>query len=181
MRRLAGSVALAGALVMNLAAADDDTPRQQLAVWAVGLPSANFIMEYQPAVIQITAEDVASGVVEVRGGSRLVMNADSRAGYAVEFSPRGNIFQAVRIDGMGSTVELGPKGGTVVQREAARGRRVIALDYRFVLSPQTVPGTYAWPLDLAVRGTAAGDLQYLVGSRRNTTLSAHTERDTARP
>lgn len=180
VRRFSGSVALACALVAGMAAADD-TPRRQLAVWAIGLPSANFIMEYRAAVIHVTAEDVARGAVEVRGSSRLVMTTDSPTGYAVEFSSRGNLFQAVRIEGTGSAVELGPMGGTLVQREAARGRRVIALNYRFLLSPGTTPGTYPWPLDLAVRGTAVGDLQYLVGNRRNTRLSARTERDAASP
>lgn len=181
VRRLSGSVALACALVASMAAADDTAERRQLAVWAVGLPSANFIMQYQAAVIQVTAEDVARGAVEVRGGSRLVVTVDSPTGYAVDFHSRGNVFQAIWVDGIGSAVELGAMGGTVVHREATTGRRVIALNYRFVLSPGTTPGTYAWPLDLVVRRAAAGDLQYLVGDRRHTTLSARTERDAARP
>ena len=169
-RGLLVGAGLACALMAGMVAAED-TPRHRLAVWAVGLPSANFIMEYQAAVIVVTAGDVARGAVEVRGGSRLVMTTHSPTGYAVEFSPRGNLFKTVRIDGMGSTAEIGPRGGTVVQREATAGRRVIALNYRFILSPDTTPGTYPWPVDLVVRGTAASDLQYPVRNPPNATVS----------
>jgi len=180
MRSLSGSVAVACALVAGMAAADD-TERHPLAVWAVGLPSAHFIMEYQVPVIQVTSEDIARGAVEVRGGSRLVMTVDSPTGYALDISSRGKLFTAIRIDGAGSTAELGAAGGTVVQREGRIGRRVIALNYRFILAPDAIPGTYAWPLDLAVRSLAADDLQSRVTGRHNAAPSAHSERHAARP
>jgi hypothetical protein len=47
----------------------------------------------------------------------------------------------------------------VVQREAAAGRRVLALDYQFILAPDARPGTYAWPLELAVREVVTRDPQ----------------------
>ncbi len=162
--------ALACALAPGVASAGD-TSRGQFAVWAVGLPSANFIMEHQAAVIQVTPEDVARGVVQVRGGSRLVITADSPTGYAVDFYTVGKLFQAVQIDGIGSAVELGPKGGTVVQQEAAAGRRVVAINYRFFLAPDATPGTYAWPLELAVRRVVTSDVQLLAKDRRHVTLS----------
>lgn len=167
-------VALACALAAGIAAADG-APRGQFAAWAIGLPDGYVMMEYQAPVIHVTADDVARGVVEVRGGSRLVITTRSPAGYAVDFYTNGKLFQAVEIDGIGNAVALGTTGGTVVQQQAAAGRHVVALNYRFVLTPGTAPGTYAWPLELAVRGTGTRDLQHLAGEHRNTMLGGRTE------
>jgi len=126
-----------------------------LRVWAIGLPNGYVIMEYQARVLHVSAEDVAKGMVEVRGGSRLLVTLNSPAGYAVDFRARGNWIGAARIGGIGGTVEIDSRGGTIVQREAAAGRHVVAIDYRFVLAPDAVPGTYAWPLEMAIRAPAA--------------------------
>lgn len=165
---------LACALVTGVAAAGDISSGQ-FAVWAVGLPSGSFVMESQDAVIRVTLEDVACGAVEVRGGTRLVVTTDPQAGYAVDIASDSSFFQAVQIRGIGSTADLGPHGGILVQRESPAGRRVVALDYRFVLAPGTTPGTYAWPLRLAVRGLLPNDLQRPSEDRRQLASSGCAE------
>lgn len=142
------------ALVTNVADAGG-AARASSAVWAIGLPDGYIMMEYEAAVIHVTADSVARGVVEVRGGSRFVITSNSPTRYTVSFFNRGALFRAVRVDGMGRAVEFGPAGGTVAQQEAAAGRRVISLDYRFTLAPDATPGTYAWPLELVARGEPA--------------------------
>ena len=174
IQRLWRVVGVACALVTGVAAADG-TARGQFAVWAVGLPNGYVMMEHQAPTIHVTADDVAQGVVQVRGGSRLVITTHAPSGYTVDFHTRGALFQAVQIDGIGRAVEFGPTGGTVVQREAVSGRRVVVVDYRFLLAPGAPPGTYAWPLDLVVRGVAASDLQLAGSDRRHVTLSARAE------
>ena len=154
-------------LVFTGIAAAQDAPR---AAWAIGLPDGYVIMEHQARMIEVSADDVARGVVEVRGGSRLVITAHAPSGYAVDFRTRGTVFQPIEIDGIGAVVELSPHGGTVAQRQSA-GRRVIEINYRFALAPGTAPGTYAWPLDLAVRSPVTVDLQHLARNRRDATLS----------
>ena len=150
--------AFACALIAGAATAGDASLAQS-GVWAIGLPDGYVIMEHQAAVVEVTAEDVASGVVEVRGGSRFVITTHAPARYAVDFFSRRGFFQAIGIDGIGRSAELGPSGGTVAQREANAGRRVIRVDYRFVLSPDTKPGIYDWPLQMSVRGTLPADLR----------------------
>lgn len=148
--------AMACALAAGSAAADGPL-RALLRVWAIGLPNGYVIMEHQARVLQVSAEDVARGMVEVRGGSRLVVTLKSSAGYAVDFRARSPLVIATWVGGIGRTVEIDSRGGTMVQREAAAGRHEVAIDYRFVLAPDAVPGTYAWPLDLAVRTPISGD------------------------
>jgi hypothetical protein len=65
--------------------------------------------------------------------------------------------QAASIEAIGRTVEIGRRSGVLVQTRSPAGRHVVAIDYRFVLAPGAVPGTYAWPLDLAVRAPLSGD------------------------
>ena len=167
-------VGLACALAAGIAAADG-TSGGRFAVWAIGLADGYVIMEHQAPTIHVTADDVAQGVVQVRGGSRLVIATDSPAGYIVDFHTRSAWFKAVEIDGIGSAVELGPAGGTVVQRDAAAGRRVIAVNYRFVLAPDATPGTYAWPLDMIVRAPVSSDLESPGGASRFVTIGGRAE------
>ena len=160
-------VGIACALATGIAAGGDTSPAP-FAVWAMGLPSGSVVMESQDPVIRVTPEDVARGAVEVHGGTRLVVVSNAPAGFAMDLLTRGSIFQAVQIDGIGGTAELGSKGGTLVQAQVLPGRRVVALDYRFVLAPGATPGTYAWPLELAVRGLTPTDLHRLSLDRRVT-------------
>jgi hypothetical protein len=128
-----------------------------LQVWAIGLPNGYVVMEHQARVLDVSAEDAANGVVEVRGGSRLVITLKCPAGYAVDLRAHSGVVQAASIEAIGRTVELESNGGVLVQPAAAAGRHVVTIDYRFVLAPDTVPGTYAWPLDLWVRALLSTD------------------------
>ena len=161
---------LACVLAPGIAAADG-APRAAFAAWAIGLPDGYIMMEYQAAVIEVTAEDVARGVVEVRGGSRLIITTRSPAGYAVDFYPNGKLFQPVQIEGIGSAGDLGATDGTAVQREVAAGRCVIVLNYRFLLAPGAAPGTYAWPLEMVVRQMVSSDVARPSGAFRFVTVS----------
>jgi len=128
-----------------------------LQVWAIGLPNGYVVMEHQARVLEISADDVANGIVEVRGGSRFVITLKSRGDYVVDLRARSQLVQAASIEAMGRTVTMESKGGMVVQREVAAGRHVVAIDYRLVLAPGAVPGTYSWPLELSVRAPLSGD------------------------
>ena len=138
---------VACALVTGSALAEGPT----LAVWAIGLPHGYIVMEHQAKVIDVTSDDVARGFVQVAGGSRLIVATRSQGDYALHFVRRGALFRSVKIEGLGRTVELGAQGGTVVQRDVPAGKAVVAVNYRFQLAPATVPGTYAWPLEVVAR------------------------------
>jgi len=130
---------------------------ETLEVWAIGLPNGYVVMEHQARALEVSAEDVANGMVEVRGASRLVITLKSPGDYVVDFRARSRLVQAASVGAIGRTVEIDSKGGVVVQRDVSAGRHVVAIDYRFVLAPDAVPGIYAWPLDLSVRAALSGD------------------------
>ena len=126
IRRLCKWGGVGFALVTGIAAADG-APCGRFAAWAIGLPDGYVIMEYQAPVVQVTVDDAARGVVEVRGGSRLVIMTRTPAGYAVDFYTHGRLFQSVQIDGIGNAVALGATGGTVVRPRARHHSRDLCL------------------------------------------------------
>jgi hypothetical protein len=147
------------ALLLSGVAAADGSPPAPLAVWAIGLPNGYVIMEHQAQVVQVSADDVARGVLAVSNGTRIVITTTEPSGVAMDFRSSSHLFRAVQIDGIGRSVELGPASATIVESHAAAGRRVVTVNYRFALAPDTAPGTYAWPLELTVRSVATRELQ----------------------
>jgi len=49
---------------------------------------------------------------------------------------------------MGGEIIINPTGGMIVI--PVRGRQQIALDYRFILTTEAQPGTYAWAFSVSV-------------------------------
>ena len=150
---------LAALLVAALALASTLTPIPAqasgqiatLQVSAVIRPSAQLLTDYQAYRFQITDKDIARGYVEAPAASRFSVVTPKGGNYFVDFHPRGDLFESVRIQGMGSPVELGADGGTVAQSGAGRLGTHNTLTYRFQLRGDVRAGVYDWPLLLAVR------------------------------
>jgi hypothetical protein len=143
-------------------AAAQRIPANQFSAWAIGLPNGYVFMEHQTAAVTVTAADVARGETEVDGGTRIIVTLTEPSDIALDFRSSGSIFPAVAVRGPDRTVTFGGGGGTLLTRIAASGRCILSINYRFSIAPDTVPGTYAWPLAMAVRKPATVDL-----TRRN--------------
>jgi hypothetical protein len=154
-------------------AAAADTPRSPFTVWAIGLPNGYIVMEHQARVVHVTAEDAARGVVEVRGGSRLIVTTHASSRYALDFSNQSTVFRPIGIKGAGK-VALRAKGASAGQQQPA-GRRVLALDYEFALAPGTRPGIYPWPLALTARNISPEDAGEVASGDSDVMLSGQTE------
>ena len=102
----------------------------------------------QGAAVTVTAADIQRGFVEVPAGSRFELVANSP--HTVHFDARGDWFRAVKVSGLGSDVTLGSSGGEFLQPHRLPASETHELNYRFELSPNALPGRYAWPLTLSV-------------------------------
>jgi hypothetical protein len=102
----------------------------------------------QGEAVTVTAADIQRGFVEVPAGSRFELVANSA--HTVHFAAQGAWFSAVKVSGLGGDLMLGPTGGEFLQPLRLAGPEIHQLNYRFDLSPQAVPGRYAWPLSLSV-------------------------------
>jgi hypothetical protein len=122
-----------------------------LGVGAYVQPSVRAQLLFQAGEITITERDVRNGYVEVPAASHFTVTTNSRLGYWIDFHPRSDLFQSVRIDGFGGYAELGADGGTIAVSSAQVNGARQQLNYRFALRPGVDPGIYHWPLALAVR------------------------------
>lgn len=133
---------LATLLVLALPAGDAFSGAH-LGVSAVVAKSARIALGNQPESIQVTAEDIARGYVDVAPGPRLEARTNSREGLLVTFQ--------VRPGGFARAVELRGAGGASLRLAgSARGVSVrqVELSYRLLLSPRARPGVHAWPVQL---------------------------------
>ncbi len=121
----------------------------KLTVSARVLPYLQFNLLSQVSEITVTEEDVKRGYLEVRSASRLVLKTNSNAGYMMTFE--GNLwpFKEVQIQGLSNPVQLN-SGHVIVHQPSNKGQWTVDLSYRFLLSVDTKPGSYSWPLSLTV-------------------------------
>lgn len=125
---------------------------QELQVRATVARHASLQVLAQPASLTLTPDDIARGYVELPAACEVAVQNNSPGGYLVVLSSESPFVQSTLLRGLGADVQWGPAGGTLAQPAAGRGmsRQTLALSYRFVLSPEAHPGSYAWPVRLAV-------------------------------
>lgn len=136
--------------VMSSAQAAQSSAAMQVSVRVVASPKLR--RSYQARQIEISAADVARGQVEVAAATRFSVLTHLGAGYLIQLDPVGHVFETVHVDGLGNAVQLGADGGAIVRRGPQASNLTHELGFRFILHPDTRPGTYPWPLLLSVRG-----------------------------
>lgn len=152
-RRSIATGALAAWLAMGLcaqpAAAEQADARAQVTARVNAMARAD--LASGPTRLEISAADIARGFVEVREPQQLFITSNSRAGVMVEFHTLLPIFTGMAVNGCGDNVQLSAEGGAVAVRVPSPRDLPLAISYRFMLSPGVQPGSYAWPVSLAVQ------------------------------
>ncbi len=108
------------------------------------LPMVRLEVLRQPQAIEVTAQDIARGYVEVDRAS--LVQVQSNTTWEVSFQPRTDIFRRATVRGLAGDVHVGPEGGSRPALMATRLPSAYELSYRFDLSPGVMPGSYPWPL-----------------------------------
>jgi hypothetical protein len=103
-----------------------------LGITAVVARSARVTLLDQPSRVIVTREDVARGFVDLPPGPRLDVRSNSREGLAVAVV---STHPLLGVELRGGHTSLVLPGGV----------RSLALNYRVLLAPHALPGTYAWP------------------------------------
>ncbi len=141
------AVLLAGIAIGSLCGADT---RSLLPVSATVMPYARLTAIAAPATLAVSAEDVARGYVDVVEPTTFAV-AHNTPGYVLEVYALLPLAAEIDVYGLPQQVRLTGSGGSIEHRAAAASHENLALTYRVVLGPQARPGTYPWPLQLAVR------------------------------
>ena len=133
-------------------AADSGSASTRLMVTATILKHAHLKIISQMAAVKITQDDIQRGYADVPTGSRLEIHSNSPDGYVLEFESQSDFVRETQVRGLGNTVQLGAQGGVVSQSQLGGGltRVTVELGFRFLLSENAQPGTYAWPLHVSV-------------------------------
>lgn len=117
--------------------------RAQFTVSAYVAPRVSLEVVSQPAVLSLSAADVARGYVDVTAVYR-VQNNDP-AGYLVRLEPRVGLARAIEVSGLATDVVVRDGDVEVLQPAALRARE-IALSFRMRLDAAAVPGQYPLPV-----------------------------------
>jgi hypothetical protein len=137
------------ALVASSALAD--SRGAMLGVSAFVVPSTKIDVVSAASTLDVTADDIMRGYVEVRGATRLAITSTSRNGYRVDVHPRLAIFRSVELWIDGRRAMLGRDGGSLAAPGHAGRKMPAHIDYRFELDRDVRPGRYPWPVALDVR------------------------------
>jgi hypothetical protein len=143
------TAALVVLLVLTLPAQAGNT-RATFGVSVTVNPVARINHE-SPDHIVITDLDIQRGFVDVESNSAIQVSSNSTAGFALDIYSVSNIFNNVVINGVDGEVRLNAEGGSIVHRWSHAQTQSMLLSYRFVLRPDIQPGTYSFPLQMAVR------------------------------
>lgn len=117
-------------------------------VSATVVPFLRLTMLKQSETLEVTAEDVARGYVDVPAATDLMARTNDRNGLWLSFDTRARVFRKAEVTGLVDGVEIGPSGGMAHQRFTGN-RMLMRLSYRFFLAPEIGPGSYPWPLQIS--------------------------------
>ncbi len=121
-----------------------------MAVSMVVLGEATLNTGVAATQVVITQSDVARGYIEVPSAMRFSVTTISPAGYVMRFQPLGPLFDSVEVSGIGAPVHLGAAGGSIVRSGMLAQNQLQELSFRFGIRTDAAPGTYPWPLQMAV-------------------------------
>ena len=125
--------------------------RTQMGVNATVLPVARVQVTSAPADLQISAEDLRRGYVDVLQPTSLVINSNSPDGFALDLMTLSPLVAALVVNGLESDQVLGAEGGKLIQRWQRPQAMRVMLRFRLLLTPGLGAGRYAWPVKLGVR------------------------------
>ncbi|HMC20707.1 MAG TPA: hypothetical protein VKL19_02555 [Thermoanaerobaculia bacterium] len=105
-------------------------------------------IDSQPANIEITADDVARGYVDVPQAMLFHVRSNAINGYTVQFDPMNHPFSRADIN-WGNTAATVGADGTWLTRPYQQGTTPGSLNVRLTLSANASPGSYSWPVRVA--------------------------------
>jgi hypothetical protein len=104
----------------------------------------------QTSELIITYADILRGYIDIPVAAHVEIRNENLAGYLIVFEGLGGPFQEVLVKGLGGEVKINSNSGWITQPYNGRDPVMVELSYRFILSENAKPGTYAWPLTISV-------------------------------
>jgi hypothetical protein len=102
-------------------------------------------VDSQPSTVDITADDVARGYVDLPQSVLFHVRSNAANGYSVEFQPVSYPFSRADVSWGSTTATIGSDGAWLTE-SYQQGTQAGSLNVRLSLAPGTQPGSYSWPL-----------------------------------
>src|SRR4051794_2155687 len=107
-------------LVLALAAFASPSHANDSARFSVGAevkPLATLNVLEGRREVQISADDIARGRIDLPAAMRVEIRSNDPIGYVLTLQPRTRMFTRAQIVGLDAPVDVGPDGASVVQRD----------------------------------------------------------------
>ncbi len=137
-------------VIFTLSVGHADSAAGQFSVGATVRPVATLNTLLAQREIQLSPQDIARGVIDLPFAMQVEIRSNSPQGYVLNVQSRAALFTRAQISGLDSMIEVGPDGGSIVQRWQRQRVMRVSMGYRFYLMPGLTPGSYPWPLQLSV-------------------------------
>ena len=110
------------------------------------------VLKQIPEIV-VTPDDIMRGFVDIYAATRISVRSNNPAGYLLAFedlSGQSSIFNSITVRVGAKEVQLSQNQGWVSQ-PYVHGSVTLDVSYHFLLTKDAQPGTYSWPLMLAIR------------------------------
>ncbi len=104
----------------------------------------------QAPQLSIAASDLARGYVDVERATRLRVTSNNPSGFMISVTFDPALVARVEARVAGQSVQAASPGTSVQVQAAKLDDATLDVGYRLFLVPGTRPGTYAWPVTLAL-------------------------------
>jgi hypothetical protein len=105
---------------------------------------------FQTRELTITEADILRGYVEIPIASHIEIKNENLGGYLVVFEGPNGPFKEIFVNGLDQEVQVSSGSGWIALPYNGRDPVMLKLGYKFILSEDARPGTYAWPLKISV-------------------------------
>ena len=112
------------------------------------LPKISQTIIRQAQILQITPEHISRGYMDIPTATVIRVKTNNTGGYHLNFEVMSDQVQEVWVIDNNRTTILSNGISIVRQADPGSAGEEKQLSYRFYLNPQTVPGTYAWPVSV---------------------------------
>ena len=102
-------------------------------------------VDSQPASVDVSANDIARGYVELPNSVLFHVRSNASNGYVIQFQPVMGPFSRADVT-LGSAQAAVGTDGAWLSQPYQQGTATGSFSVRLMLAPGTQPGSYAWPV-----------------------------------
>lgn len=139
---------------MTLPAGAAEGPSATVMVSAVVARYAHIQLD-QPSGINVSAQDVARGYVDVERSVQVQVRSNAPDGYTLAFECDCGSIRQAQVQGLAGALQFGAATAYTMRPAAGLGMWVdrMNLRFRFLLASDTAPGMLPWPVRISLMAT----------------------------